>query len=109
MRAKIAAIPDGAYEGEAFVDSDGGVDEPLRIAMKITKRRETLTFDMSGSSPPCRGPMNSVLATTKSSVYLAIKHIFPDVPINAGSRAARVSIRGDVPLREVPRPARGAP
>jgi N-methylhydantoinase B len=85
MRAKIAAIPDGAYEGEAFVDSDGVVDEPLRIALRITKRGERLTFDMSGSSPPCRGPMNSVLATTKSSVYLAIKHVFPDVPINSGT------------------------
>jgi N-methylhydantoinase B len=29
--------------------------------------------------------MNSVLATTKSSIYLAIKHVFPDVPINAGT------------------------
>src|SRR4029078_10803912 len=38
-----------------------------------------------GSSPPCRGPMNSVLSTTLSSVYLAIKHVFPDVPINAGT------------------------
>jgi N-methylhydantoinase B len=28
--------------------------------------------------------MNSVIATTKSSIYLAIKHVFPDVPINAG-------------------------
>jgi N-methylhydantoinase B len=85
MRAKIAAIPDGAYEGEAFVDSDGVVDAPLRIAMRIAKRGDRLTFDMSGSSPPCRGPMNSVLATTKSSVYLAIKHVFPDVPINSGT------------------------
>jgi N-methylhydantoinase B len=84
MRARIATIPDGTYEGEAFVDSDGVVDEPLRIAMKITKRGERLGFDMSGSSPPCRGPMNSVIATTKSSIYLAIKHVFPDVPINAG-------------------------
>ena len=40
---------------------------------------------MTGSSPPCRGPMNSVIATTKSAIYLAIKHIFPDVPINAGT------------------------
>jgi N-methylhydantoinase B len=85
MRAKIAAIPDGVYEGEAFVDSDGVVNEPLRIAMRIAKRGETLAFDMAGSSPPCRGPMNSVLATTKSSIYLAIKHVFPDVPINAGT------------------------
>jgi N-methylhydantoinase B len=85
MRTKIAEIPDGAWRGQAFVDSDGVIDEPLRIAMAITKRADqTLHFDMSGSSPPCRGPMNSVLATTKSSIYLAIKHVFPEVPINAG-------------------------
>jgi N-methylhydantoinase B len=86
MRAKIALIPDGIYDGQAFVDSDGVVDEPLRIALKVTKRPDdTLHFDLSGSSPPCRGPMNSVLATTKSSIYLAIKHVFPEVPINAGT------------------------
>ncbi len=88
MRAKIATIPLGTYEGEAFVDSDGVVDEPLRIAMRITREGEgdaaRLRFDMSGSSPPCRGPMNSVIATTRSSVFLAMKHVFPDVPINAG-------------------------
>ena len=53
--------------------------------MKITKQGSQLTFDMSGSSKPCLGPMNSVIATTKSSIYLAIKHIFPEVPINAGT------------------------
>ena len=89
MRAKIAGIPDGTYVGEAFVDSDGVVNEPLRIAMRITKsgRGDTarLSFDMSGSSPPCKGPMNSVIATTKSSIYLAVKHVFPEVAINAGT------------------------
>ena len=85
MRARIATLPDGVYEGEAFVDSDGVVDEPLRIAMKIRKEDSELHFDLSGSSPPCLGPMNSVIATTRSSIYLAIKHIFPEVPINAGT------------------------
>jgi N-methylhydantoinase B len=28
--------------------------------------------------------MNSVWATTQSAIYVAMKHIFPDVPINAG-------------------------
>ena len=64
MRAKIATIPDGVYEGESFVDSDGVVNEPLRIAMKIQKGGTSLTFDMAESSPPCLGPMNSVIATT---------------------------------------------
>jgi len=86
MRAKIVQIPEGSYEGHSIVDSDGVVDEPLHIRLKITKSREnTLVFDFAGSSPPCRGPMNSVLATTRSSVYLAVKHVFPDVPINAGT------------------------
>ncbi len=86
MRAKIARIPEGSYEGHAMVDSDGVVNEPLHIRLKVTKTRDhDLVFDFAGSSPPCRGPMNSVIATTRSSVYLAVKHVFPDVPINAGT------------------------
>ena len=85
MRANIAAIPDGIYRSKAFVDSDGVVDEPLTIALAITKTGDGLTFDFAGSSKPCAGPMNSVLATTLSSVYLAMRHIFPDVPISAGA------------------------
>lgn len=85
MRACISDIPDGDYHGEAYVDSDGVVNEPLKVDMKIRKENTELYFDMSGSSPPCLGPMNSVIATTCSSVYLAMKHIFPEVPINAGT------------------------
>jgi len=85
MRAHIAAIPDGTYRSTATVDSDGVVDRPLTIALSVTKAGEELTFDFAGSSPPCVGPMNSVLATTLSSVYLAMRHIFPDVPISAGA------------------------
>ena len=86
MRAKIAKIPPGSYAGHAIVDSDGVVDEPLHIRLKVTKTAaQDLEFDFAGSSPPCRGPMNSVIATTFSSVYLAVKHVFPDVPINAGT------------------------
>ena len=85
MRANIAAIPDGIYHSKAFVDSDGVVDEPLTIALAVEKKDEMLTFDFTGSSKPCAGPMNSVLATTLSSVYLAMRHIFPDVPISAGA------------------------
>jgi N-methylhydantoinase B len=84
MRAHIAKIPDGVYAGEAFVDSDGVDPDPLAIRLRIRKEGTDLHFDFSKSSGPCRGPLNSVIATTKAAVYLAIKHIFPDVPINAG-------------------------
>jgi len=85
METKIEGIPDGTYQGTAYVDSDGVVDEPLKIDLKVTSKGKELHFDLSGSSAPCMGPMNSVLATTKSSIYLAIKHIFPEVPINSGT------------------------
>jgi N-methylhydantoinase B len=85
MAAHIAAIEDGIYRSKAHVDSDGVVDQPLTINLAVEKNGKTLTFDFAGSSPPCIGPMNSVLATTLSSVYLAMRHIFPDVPISAGA------------------------
>ncbi|MCW0001529.1 hydantoinase B/oxoprolinase family protein [Pararhizobium sp. YC-54] len=85
MRDYLRLIPDGVYRSVAYVDSDGVVNEPLEIKLAITAYGGELEFDFSGSSKPCMGPMNSVLATTLSSVYLAIRHIFPDVPISAGA------------------------
>lgn len=84
MRAHIASIPDGTYSASAWIDSDGVVNEPLEIALDVTVKGSGMTFDFSRSSPPCRGPLNSVWATTQSSVFIGMKHIFPEVPMNAG-------------------------
>jgi N-methylhydantoinase B len=109
MRSEIAAIADGIYRSKAYVDSDGVVDAPLTIALAVEKSGETLTFDFSGSSPPCAGPMNSVLATTLSSVYLAMRHIFPDVPISAGAFEPLIVKRPDGTFLDAkyPRPVSG--
>ena len=85
MQAFVAEIPEGSYTSVAWVDSDGVVNEPLAIRLNVTRSGDDLTFDFSGSSAPCSGPMNSVRATTLSSVYLAVRHIFPEVPMNAGA------------------------
>ncbi|MFZ5710044.1 MAG: hydantoinase B/oxoprolinase family protein [Pseudomonadota bacterium] len=85
MRRLTGLIPDGRHEGRAYIDSDGVVNEPLTIALAVTRHGDRLTFDFAGSSPPCMGPMNSVMATTLSSVYLAMRHIFPEVPMSAGA------------------------
>ncbi len=85
MRRSIAEIPAGTYKASAWIDSDGVVNEPLEIALSVTRKGDDLLFDFTGSSAPCLGPMNSVRATTLSSVYLAMRHIFPDVPISAGA------------------------
>ena len=109
MRAMIGSIPLGVYTAKAFVDSDGVVNEPLVIALKVERRRNDLTFDFAGSSPPCIGPMNSVRATTLSSVYLAMRHIFPDVPISAGAFEPLLvtGIEGTFLDAQYPRPVSG--
>ncbi|SFM70012.1 hydantoinase B/oxoprolinase family protein [Shimia aestuarii] len=85
MRAFISDIADGQYTSSAWIDSDGVINDPLEIRLRITKNGDTLVFDFAGSSPPCQGPMNSVQATTYSAVYLAMRHIFPEVPMSAGA------------------------
>ena len=109
MRSLIDEIPDGEYSSTAWIDSDGVVNEPLAIRLKVTKTPGHLTFDFAGSSPPCMGPMNSVLATTLSSVYLAMRHIFPQVPISAGAFEPLEVIRprGTFLDAQYPRPVSG--
>lgn len=84
MRAHVESIPDGSYSATAYLDSDGIVNEPLEVCVDIVVKGSDIHFDLSRSSAPCAGPLNSVWATTLSSVYLAMKHVFPDVPLNAG-------------------------
>ncbi|SFH61116.1 N-methylhydantoinase B [Albimonas pacifica] len=85
MRVHVREVPEGRWEGLAHVDSDGVVNQPLEIRCAVERRGDDLHFDFAGSSAPCTGPMNSVRATTLSAVYLAVRHIFPDVPISAGA------------------------
>ena len=109
MRQLIARMPAGSWQSVAYVDSDGVVDEPLEIRLSVTRRDDRLIFDFGGSSPPCRGPMNSVIATTLSSVYLAMRHIFPEVPISAGAFEPLEVIRPEGTFLDAhyPRPVSG--
>jgi N-methylhydantoinase B len=85
------------------------VNEPLTIALSVTRTDNGLRFDFQGSSRPCLGPMNSVRATTLSAVYLAMRHIFPDVPISAGAFEPLevVGIEGTFLDAHYPRPVSG--
>ncbi len=84
MRAHIAKIPDGTYSFDDYLDNDGVTNTPLKIALDLTVKGDELMLDFSRSDPPCKGPMNAPLATSVSSCYIAIKHIFTDVAVNSG-------------------------
>jgi N-methylhydantoinase B len=84
MRANIAELPDGTYSAEDWLDNDGIVDAPLKLALDIVKKGERLTLDFSRTTQRCAGPVNIARSTTIASCYVALKHVFQDVPANAG-------------------------
>lgn len=84
MRANIRDLRPGRYSAEDFLDNDGIRDEPLRIALDLTIEGDRMVLDFSRSSDACLGPVNIARSTAIASCYVAIKHIFRDVPANAG-------------------------
>lgn len=93
MRSYIAEIPDGTYEIEDWFDNDGVDDKPLKVRLAITVAGSDLHFDFTGTASSARGPMNISDSTTCSMCLVALKHIFPEVPVNGGAfRPARFTI-----------------
>jgi len=84
MRSQIRSLPDGKYHFEDTLDNDGVIDAPLTISLDMTVKGEHLTLDFSNTSPACAGPVNISRATAVAACYVALKHVFPDVPANAG-------------------------
>ena len=84
MRACIDQLPKGTFTAEDWLDNDGIVDEPLKIALDMTVENGRLVLDFTRSSAACRGPVNISRATTVAACYVALKHVFGDVPANAG-------------------------
>ena len=84
MRAEIAALPDGTISVEDWLDNDGNSDRPLKVALDLTIAGDSMVMDFSRSAPACRGPVNISRSTTIAACYVALKHVFGEVPANAG-------------------------
>ena len=84
MRAELTDLPDGRWEATDYLDNDGIKDEPLAIKVALEIKGDRMTLDFAGSAPQCAGPVNIALPTTVATAYVAIKHIFPALPANAG-------------------------
>ena len=84
MEGHIAALPDGTYSAEDWLDNDGITDTPLKVALDIVIEGSTMVLDFSNTSEACAGPVNISRSTAIASCYVALKHIFRDVPANSG-------------------------
>ena len=84
-RAAVAALPDGDYEAEDWIDGDGITDERFRVAVVVRIRGDTVTFDFTGTSPMVKGPINCAFGALDSAVKTVFKSLVdPQAPSNEG-------------------------
>ena len=85
-REVVAALPDGTWESEGFMDSDGNGNGPVKVHLKVTISGSDIYLDLAGSSPQTGGCLNSGFAQTLSGARLAFKFLInPDVPATGGT------------------------
>ena len=86
VRQFISGWPDGVYHGESFVDDDGFDSKLVPIRAEVTIAGDSMTIDLSESSPQVEGFINSAYANTRSLAHAAIMYLAPmDVARNEGS------------------------
>ena len=86
VRRFISGWPDGVYHGESFVDDDGFDSKLVPIRARVTIAGDSMTIDLSDSSPQVEGFINSAYANTRSLAHAAIMYLAPmDVARNEGS------------------------
>ncbi|MBX9739900.1 MAG: hydantoinase B/oxoprolinase family protein [Beijerinckiaceae bacterium] len=87
-RENTRNIPDGIYEAESYMDDDGidvGARIPIRV--RVEKRGDEMTIDLSDVSAQVRGFYNSGVSTGIACAQVAYKCLTTptDYPVNDGS------------------------
>ncbi len=84
-RAEIAKLPKGTWRFVDHLDGDGVDPNPIRIEAAVTIRADSMTIDLTGSSPQVRGAINCVYPFTLSTALACVRSIVDlSIPNNAG-------------------------
>jgi N-methylhydantoinase B len=88
LRAAIAAVPDGVYQGEAVLDDDGLGGEPLAVRATVTIAGDQVHVDFAGTAPQAPTNINCPFASTIAAALSCVKSVLtsPDIPFNEGSK-----------------------
>jgi len=108
MRERIAALPDGEYVYEDYLEYyDDGVFDPVLMRLTLRVQGDRIHADFAGSNPQVPGPVNSSLAVAGAGVFVTIKATLdPHGTINGGvfrpitfsaPEASIVDVRPDAP------------
>ncbi len=107
LREALKRVPDGVVQVDSFLDGDGVVEQPIRIALTVTKLGDGITLDFSGSAAQTAGPANvipqAIEAAAITGLLMAVDHTITN---NEGVCRA---IRFVLPADSVVNPSSPAP
>jgi N-methylhydantoinase B len=86
-RAALRKLPAGTYHHVDFLDNDG-IDLDRRIRIEVTAKLPgdgSIHFDLTGTSPQVRGPLNCVPSGSLAAACFAVRAVTdPTIPNNGG-------------------------
>ncbi len=73
MREALAAIPDGVYTGEDWLDDNAAGGGPVAVRVQVTIAGDRARFDFSDTDDEARGPVNTTPFVAAASVFYVVK------------------------------------
>ena len=85
-RAALRRLKPGTYRAVDYLDNDGiDLDRRIRIEVAATVGDGTIHFDLTGSSPQVKGPINCVPSGSLAAACFAVRAVTdPSIPNNGG-------------------------
>jgi len=95
MAAAIAALPDGEYYYEDYLENSGGSGanvDPIYVRATMRIAGEEIAFDFEECSPQRNGVGNADLATTWCGAYTVLETILSEEPSSTSGSVAQLSV-----------------
>jgi N-methylhydantoinase B len=85
-RLAVAAIPDGDYRADSFLDNDGQeLDKPVPVNVTVQVRGDEMTVDFSEVAAQVKGPINCGISGGIAAARVAFKALtLPSHPVDEG-------------------------
>lgn len=85
VRSEIAAIPNGKYCGETYVDDYGPGTPPIKLKVTVEVEDRSIVVDFAGTDPQVPAGLNCYLNWSRAWTIYAINALFrSSVPHNEG-------------------------
>ncbi|MBN9252020.1 MAG: hydantoinase B/oxoprolinase family protein [Mesorhizobium sp.] len=105
-RRSVAALPNGSYLAQDWIDGDGLSSDPIPIQVAVTIANDLMTVDFTGSSAQRNSPLNCTKGALEAAVCTIFKAIVDPVrALNDGCFKALKIIVPDGTIFSAQKPA----